>query len=102
MCLHIQWVRTRLLQKSASHLSWTDLICICLHRALTAQSRGDIQLAVAAGDPSAVGSAIPFWGSEDAVIAAIMSDAQTKVGCVVWVHVLFEQRTHRKRASSSS
>jgi hypothetical protein len=27
-----------------------------------------------------VGSAIPFWGSEDAIISAVMSDAQTKVG----------------------
>lgn len=51
-----------------------------LHRRnLTSQSRSDVGEAVANEDPAAIVSAIPYWSTEAAILAAVISDAQTKV-----------------------
>lgn len=48
-------------------------------RFLTSQSRSDVEEAVAHEDPDAIASAIPYWGTEDAILSAVVSDAQIKV-----------------------
>lgn len=61
-------------------LDWaTELTHIALDRALTIQSRNDLQDAVDQEDPAAIDSAIRYWGSKDAIVSAVFTDAQRKV-----------------------